>query len=38
MPETYIIDTNVFLFDPQALEHFPGANILVPMEVIEELD
>lgn len=38
MPETYIIDTNVFLFDPEALEHFPNANILVPMEVIEELD
>ena len=38
MPETYIIDTNVFLFDPEALEHFPDANVLVPMEVIEELD
>lgn len=38
MTETYLIDTNIFLFDPDALDHFPGAEILVPMEVIEELD
>jgi PhoH-like ATPase len=38
MPETYILDTNVFLFDPQALEHFPGSQLFIPLEVIEEID
>lgn len=38
MPETYILDTNVFLFDPQALEHFPGNQLLIPLEVVEEID
>ena len=34
----YLIDTNVLLFDPQALEHFPDATVIVPFEVIEDLD
>lgn len=38
MQETYILDTNVFLFDPQALEHFPGSQLLIPLEVVEEID
>ncbi|NMA47336.1 MAG: PhoH family protein [Lentisphaerae bacterium] len=38
MQETYILDTNVFLFDPQALEHFPGNQLLIPLEVVEEID
>ena len=36
--ELFLIDTNVLLFDPQALEHFPEATVIVPFEVIEDLD
>ncbi len=38
MTPTYLIDTNVLLFDPQALSHFQEATLLVPLEVIEDLD
>lgn len=34
----YLIDANVLLFDPQALSEFPGARLIVPMEVIGDLD
>lgn len=33
-----LIDTNVLLFDPKVMETLPDARILVPMEVVEELD
>ena len=33
-----ILDTNVLLFDPQALGHFPEQHILLPLEVVEDLD
>src|SRR5687768_18220950 len=35
---TYIIDTNVLLFDPQALFVFDEHDIVLPMTVIEEID
>ena len=34
----YVVDTNVFLFDPQALFKFGEADILIPISVIEEID
>lgn len=38
-PDTiFLIDTNVLLFDPQAICHFPDAHLLVPLEVIGDLD
>lgn len=38
MKKIYIIDTNVLLHDPQALERFADNDIVIPMIVIEELD
>ncbi len=38
MKKTYLIDTNVLLFDAQALGHFPDAELVLPLEVIEDLD
>lgn len=34
----YILDTNVLLHDPQAIYSFGGANVGIPIEVLEELD
>lgn len=36
--KTFVIDTNVLLYDPQALLKFPRHHILVPVAVLEELD
>jgi len=36
--KTFVIDTNVFLHDPNALMQFPRHHILVPVAVLEELD
>lgn len=39
MPKkTFVIDTNVLLFDPQALTSFGEHDIMIPMAVLEELD
>jgi PhoH-like ATPase len=35
---TYILDTNVLLYDPHALEVFEEHDIVIPMTVIEEID
>ena len=35
---TYILDTNVLLHDPNSLLSFQDNNVLVPIEVIEEID
>ena len=34
----YILDTNVLLFDPDALLAFPNAEVIVPITAIEEID
>jgi PhoH-like ATPase len=34
----YILDTNILLFDPQSLFHYPGAEVILTLEVIEEID
>ena len=36
--KNYILDTNVLLHDPQALLHFEENHVLIPIEVIEEID
>lgn len=38
MKKLYVLDTNVFLQDPQALFAFPDETIVIPLAVIEELD
>jgi len=35
--KTFLIDTNVFLHDPNALATFKGANVVIPLAVLEEL-
>ena len=36
--KTFVLDTNVLLHNPQAIEAFADNNIVLPMTVIEELD
>ncbi len=37
-PRTFVLDTNVLLYDPHALEVFEEHDIVIPMTVIEEVD
>ncbi|MBC8096384.1 MAG: PhoH family protein, partial [Akkermansiaceae bacterium] len=36
--KNYILDTNVLLHDPHSLLNFEENNVLLPIEVIEEID
>lgn len=36
--KNYILDTNVLLHDPNSLENFDDNHVLIPIEVIEEID
>ena len=36
--KNYILDTNVLLHDPNSLLNFEENNVLIPIEVIEEID
>ncbi len=38
MKKTFVLDTNVLLFDPQAIFKFSDHTIFIPFVVIEELD
>ncbi len=38
MKKNYLLDTNVLLHDPNCLVSFQDNNILIPIEVIEEID
>jgi PhoH-like ATPase len=38
MRKNFILDTNVLLHNPRAIFDFPGNNVLIPIEVIEEID
>jgi len=38
MKKTYVLDTNVLLFDPHALFRFEDNDVVVPITVIEEVD
>ncbi len=36
--KTYVIDTNVLLHDPQAITQFAGAEVVIPVTAVEELE
>ncbi len=36
--KNYILDTNVLLHDPNSIQAFKDNNVLIPIEVIEEID
>ncbi len=38
MRKTFVLDTNVLLHDPAALTRFEDNNIVIPIEVVEEID
>jgi PhoH-like ATPase len=38
MRKTYILDTNVLLHDPHSLTRFVGNDVVIPIDVIEEID
>lgn len=38
MKKTYVIDSNVFIHDPDALSSFVNSEVAVPLAVLEELD
>src|SRR3989344_5528081 len=38
MRKAFVLDTNVLLFDPQALFKFGNNDIVIPMVVVEEID
>jgi PhoH-like ATPase len=38
MVKNYVLDTNVLLHDPNSLLNFQKNNVLIPIEVIEEID
>src|SRR5690606_5939105 len=36
--KTYVLDTNVLLHDPRSIYKFDDNNLVIPIEVLEELD
>ncbi|MFO7628154.1 MAG: PhoH family protein [Prochlorococcaceae cyanobacterium] len=38
MRKTFVLDTNVLLHDPGALTRFEDNNVVIPIEVVEEID
>lgn len=38
MRKYYIIDTSVLIYDPNSFNSFPGSNIIIPVNVLDELD
>jgi PhoH-like ATPase len=38
MRKTFVLDTNVLLHDPQALTRFEDNHVVIPIEVVEEID
>ncbi len=38
MKKRFVLDTNVLLHDPQAIDHFADNEVIVPIYVIEEID
>ncbi|MCB9850154.1 MAG: PhoH family protein [Phycisphaerales bacterium] len=38
MRKTYVLDTNVLLHDPHSLTRFVGNDVVIPIDVIEEID
>lgn len=38
MKKTYIIDSNIFIHDPEAISAFVNSDLVIPLAVLEELD
>ncbi|MCP4298451.1 MAG: PhoH family protein [Proteobacteria bacterium] len=38
MSNHYILDSNVLLYDPDSINAYPDANVIIPISVIEEID
>ncbi len=38
MKKTFVLDTNVLLYDPTAMKRFEDNEVVLPMTIIEELD
>ncbi|MGC1403705.1 MAG: PIN domain-containing protein, partial [Thermodesulfobacteriota bacterium] len=38
MKKTYVLDTNVLLFNPEAIFAFEDNEVVIPLAVIEEID
>jgi PhoH-like ATPase len=38
LKKTFVLDTNVLLFDPQAINKFGQSDVYIPLIVVEELD
>ena len=38
MRKTFVLDTNVLLHDPEALRRFEDNRVVIPIEVVEEID
>ncbi|WP_094556502.1 PhoH family protein [Synechococcus sp. 1G10] len=38
MKKTFVLDTNVLLHDPQAITRFEDNTVVIPIEVVEEID
>lgn len=36
--KSFVLDTNVLLYDPEAISKFPRNNVVIPLTVLEELD
>jgi PhoH-like ATPase len=36
--KTFVIDTNVFLHDPDSIKKFKESDVVIPLVVLEELD
>lgn len=36
--KTFVIDTNVLLYDPESISKFPNSDVVIPIAVLEELD
>ena len=36
--KTFVLDTNVLLHDPEAIQKFEGNDVVMPLVVLEELD
>lgn len=36
--KTFVLDTNVLLYDPESISKFPNNHVVIPVTVLEELD
>ena len=36
--KTFVLDTNVLFTNPKAIEHYPDSTVIIPMDVLQEVD